>query len=212
MMQMKQEMRREMQQLQQDVRREIRQEMMELQQDVRRELQQQMKGMQLSQQQILATLREIQPAAPSVAQVDAQLDADRALTLEEDALRECSRLDREVRPPHRRMEIGAGRAPAPAIAARHLVGADDLLLVAVDVVGDRIARLPAGLDPTEAAASTVGTAFGSTGTVVGAAVGTGVVGGADVAAAVIRAAPVSMSRATTEEAYFSKPLERSAPQ
>ncbi len=63
----------------------------------------------------------------------ARLDADRAGALEQDALHEHVRHHREVGALRRRVQVGDGRARAHAAALGHLVEADAVLLVAVEV-------------------------------------------------------------------------------
>src|SRR6185437_11191303 len=75
-----------------------------------------------------------------------KFDADRALALEQNAraLRAC--LDLEIRAArHERMDIAARRAPALAVLLRELVGAEPLLLGAVEIVADAQLRLARAL-------------------------------------------------------------------
>ncbi len=68
-------------------------------------------------------------------------DADRALALPQDMGGERVRFHAEIGPRHRRLEIGIGRAPAAAAMDGHVHAPKAFLLRAVDVVGQRIARL-----------------------------------------------------------------------
>ena len=72
-----------------------------------------------------------------------ELDADRALALEQHARRLRARFDDEIgAPPHMRMDIGARRRPALAVFLRHLIEAETLLLRAVEILVDTELRLP----------------------------------------------------------------------
>ena len=55
-------------------------------------------------------------------------DADRAIVLEQHAGHQRIHLDVQVRPLHRRLQIGARGAAAPAVADRHLPAAEAFLL------------------------------------------------------------------------------------
>ena len=70
-----------------------------------------------------------------------RLDADGAARFEEDPGDELTRLDGQVRPVQHGMEVGACRAPAAAAADVAVERGEALLAVAVDVVGQRVARL-----------------------------------------------------------------------
>src|SRR3546814_19600934 len=77
-----------------------------------------------------------------------ELDADRAAVLDEHAGGERARPHGEVRPRHRRLQVGDGGAPAaPAMDGPVHVGAV-FLLKAVHVLGDRVAGLAARLEPS----------------------------------------------------------------
>ena len=74
------------------------------------------------------------------------LDADRPAALEDDARGQRHRLDLQVGPVEHRVQVGArGRQPAAVVhvAVEHR---EALLLVAVDVIGQRVARLLHGLE------------------------------------------------------------------
>src|SRR5690625_186422 len=75
------------------------------------------------------------------------LDADGPLPLEEHPQGEHAALHRHVRSLHRRIEVGHGCRPAPALVGRHVHATYAFLLVAVHILGDRIAGLASRLDP-----------------------------------------------------------------
>ena len=66
---------------------------------------------------------------------------------EQHAGRARMRQNAQVASPHRRAQIGVGRAPAPSPVHRHGHASETLLLVAVVVRGGRIAGLPCRLQP-----------------------------------------------------------------
>ncbi len=68
------------------------------------------------------------------------------LAVEQQPVRQHAGLDPQVRPRQGRPKIGVGRAPASAVMHGHVEGAEALLLRAVQVAANRIARLPRRLD------------------------------------------------------------------
>ena len=74
------------------------------------------------------------------------LDADRAPVLDDDAGGARAGQAGQVRPLQGGMQIAAGGAPALAVMDGQLIGPPAFLLEAVEILGDRVARLTAGLD------------------------------------------------------------------
>ena len=65
----------------------------------------------------------------------AVFDADRALALEQDAGRMRHGLDAQIgAAAHMRMDVGARRAPAFAVLLRHLVDAEALVLLGIEIL------------------------------------------------------------------------------
>jgi hypothetical protein len=76
------------------------------------------------------------------------LDTDGASPVEKDACDEGSRLHGKVRPAHGGPQVGVGCTAATTVRADgHVEATEAFLLVAVDVVGRGVARLPAGREP-----------------------------------------------------------------
>ena len=83
-----------------------------------------------------------------VAQVVAPVaHAHRAPALEQDARGQRVRAHLQIGAVQRRAQIGVGRTAAPARAHRHIHAPEALLLVAVHVLGQRVAGLPPGFEP-----------------------------------------------------------------
>ena len=82
------------------------------------------------------------PAQPAAAQV---VDADRALALEAHG-RQRQGLDVEVLPVPHGVQVGAGGGQPPAAVEVAVELREALLAVAVDVVGQRVARLLHGVE------------------------------------------------------------------
>ncbi len=73
-------------------------------------------------------------------------ETDRAMALEQHAVRQSADLDLQIGPAHRRAQIGDGRTAPSLVAHRDLQRADAILLGAVEVVVARIAGLDRGSD------------------------------------------------------------------
>ena len=71
----------------------------------------------------------------------------RAPAVEHDARGQCMGAHREIVAAHRRPQVGIGGAAAPPAAHRHVQASESFLLKAIDVVGQRVARLARGGKP-----------------------------------------------------------------